>query len=65
MFSLQAFIYLFIYQEPTAIPQVGKKSARGWCVRRGNLLQDQLPVKFQDVKFKDSKFKHEIFVRII
>ena len=33
-------------------------------MRRGNLLQDCLPVKFQDVKLKDSKFKHEIFVRI-
>ena len=29
-----------------------------------NLLQDRLPVKFQDVKFKDPKFKHKIFVRI-
>ena len=28
------------------------------------MLQDHLPVKFQDVKFKDTKFKHEIFVRI-
>ena len=28
------------------------------------MLQDRLPVKFQDVKFKDPKFKHEIFVRI-
>ena len=26
------------------------------------MLQDRLPVKFQDVKFKDPKFKHEIFV---
>ena len=28
------------------------------------MLQDRLPVKFQDVKFKDPKFKHEIFMRI-
>ena len=28
------------------------------------LLQDRLPVKFQDVIFKDPNFKHEIFVRI-
>ena len=28
------------------------------------MLQDRLPVEFQDVKFKDPKFKHEIFVRI-
>ena len=28
------------------------------------MLQDRLPMKFQDVKFKDPKFKHEIFVRI-
>ena len=37
---------------------------QSWCVRRGSLLQDCLPVKFQVVKFKDPKFKHEIFVRI-
>ena len=51
----------------TTIPSRGKKGnacARGWCVRRGSLLKDCLPVKFQDVKFKDPKFKHEIFVRI-
>ena len=29
-----------------------------------NLLQDRLPVRFQDVKFIDPKFKHEIFMRI-
>ena len=28
------------------------------------MLQDRLPVKFQDVQFKDMKFKHEIFMRI-
>ena len=28
------------------------------------MLQDRLPVKFQDVKFKDPKFQHEIFMRI-
>ena len=28
------------------------------------MLQDRLPVKFQDVDLKDMKFKHEIFVRI-
>ena len=33
-----------------------KGCARGWCVRRGSLLQDHLPVKFQDVKFKDPMF---------
>ena len=33
-----------------------KESARSWCVRRGSLLQDRLPVKFPDVKFKDLKF---------
>ena len=33
-------------------------------VRRGSLLQDRLPVKFQDVKFQDPKLKHEIFARI-
>ena len=48
------------FQEPTAIPsrKKGCRCARGWCVRRGSLLQDCLPVKFQDVKFKDPKFKH-------
>ena len=33
-------------------------------VRRESLLQDRLPVKFQDVKFTVPKCKHEIFVRI-
>ena len=28
------------------------------------MLQDCLPVKFQDVKFQDLTFEHEIFVRI-
>ena len=28
------------------------------------MLQDRLPLKFQDVKFKDPKFKQEIFMRI-
>ena len=27
------------------------------------MLQDSLPVMFQDVQFKDPKFKHELFVR--
>ena len=40
-----------------------KGGGRGWSVRRGSLLQDGLPVKFQDVKFKDLKVK-EIFMRI-
>ena len=52
----------------TAIPIRKEKKdngcARGWSVRKGSLLQDHLPVKFQDVKFKDPKFKYEIFVRI-
>ena len=26
--------------------------ARGWCARRGSLLQDCFPVKFQDMKLK-------------
>ena len=61
-------LLLFFQERPPY--QVGKKKkkgngcARGWCVGRGSLLQDRLPVKFQDVKFKDPKFKHEIFVRI-
>ena len=42
----------------------GGACARGWCVGRGSLLQDGLPMKLQDVKFKDPKIKHEIFVRI-
>ena len=52
---------LLFFQETTAIPsrKKGGGCARGWCVRRGSLLQDRLPVKF-----KDSKFKHEIIVRI-
>ena len=47
------FIYLFIY-----LSRADRHT--NWCV---NLLQDRLPVKFQDVKF-DPKFKHEIFVKI-
>ena len=48
------------FQEQTAIlsRKKGGRCARGWCVRRGSLLQDRLPVKFQDEKFKDPKFKH-------
>ena len=48
----------------TAIPSRKKKKregngcARGWCARRGSLLQDRLPVKF-----KDPKFKHELIMR--
>ena len=62
--SLCSVVLLF-FQEPTAISSRKKGGcARGWCVRRGSLLQDRLPVKFQDMKFKDPKFKHEIFVRI-
>ena len=36
------FIYVLVYEG----------YARGSCVRRWSLLQDCLPVKFQDVKFK-------------
>ena len=42
--------------------------ARGSCVRRWSLLQDCLPMKFQDVKFKDPKlmnfheYRHEAFI---
>ena len=54
-----------LFSSVTAIPsreeKKGNGCARGWCVRRVSLLQDRLPVKFQDVKFKDPKFKHEIF----
>ena len=42
----------------------GSRCARGWSVRRGSLLQDGLPMQFQDVKFKDPTFKHQIFVRM-
>ena len=57
-------VNLFFLPSATAIPKKKKKGngcARGWCVRRGSLLQDRLPVKFQDVKFNDMKLKHEIF----
>ena len=51
------FIYLFIYHE--TIPSRKKKSKwvsqRLVCQKR-ELLQDSLPVKFQDVKFKDPIF---------
>ena len=54
-------------QVPTTIPSIKKEGngcSRDWCVRRESLLQDRLPVKFQDVKFKDPNFKCEIFMRI-
>ena len=35
---------------------VYKECASDWWYRRGGLLQDRLPVKFQNVKFKDPKF---------
>ena len=58
----RAFFFLFFFlQELTTITSRKNRwvcHARGWCVRRGSLLQDCLPVKFQDVKFK---FKHEFF----
>ena len=38
-----------IKKKKMGVPEVG-------CVGRGSLLQDRLPVKFQDVKFKDPKF---------
>ena len=38
----------------------GNGCGRGWCVRRGSLLQDHLPVKF-----KDPKFKHEIRLKAV
>ena len=52
------FIYNFLFQEPTAIlsrKRNGGGCARGWCVRRGSLLQDCLSVPM---------CKHEIFMRI-
>ena len=61
------FFFFFFFSKATAKPSRKKKGngfARGWFVRRGSLLQDRLPVTFQDVKFKVPKFKHEIFVRI-
>ena len=67
---LQKQVEFFFKSRPPY--QVEKKEggcAGGWCVRRGSLLQDCLPVKFQEVKFQEMKFqdpklKHEIFVRI-
>ena len=52
---------MLFFEEPTAIQsrKKGGGCARGWCVGRGSLLQDRLPVKF-----KDPKFMHEIFVTI-
>ena len=65
--SFILFIYLLFFQErpPYQVEKKeGNECARGWCVRRGSLLQDCLPVKFQDVKFKDPNFKDEIFMRM-
>ena len=51
-----------------------KKSwcARGWCVRRGSLLQDRLPVKFQGEIYSSEvpasnfhKNRHEAFILYI
>ena len=57
-------LLLLLLQEPTDIPSRKKLMrwvcARGWCVRRGSLLQDHLPVKFNDAKFKNEIF----FLRI-
>ena len=52
--NLALAFFFFLRSQPPY--QVEKTSARGWCVRRGNLLQDHLPVKFQYVKFKDPKY---------
>ena len=60
--SQEASELITFLQVPTAIPSRKKRYARGWCVRKGSLLKDRLPVKFQDVKYL--KFKHDIFVRI-
>ena len=57
-----SFFFSYISRANRYSYQVGKKVPE--CVRKGNWLQDCLPVKFQDVKFKDPRFKHEIFVRI-
>ena len=61
MSALSFFSFSFIQARLSY--QVGKKKrngcARGWCVRKGSLLQDRPPVKFND-----PKFKHEIFMRI-
>ena len=61
-----AFWGLFFFFKSRLPYQVEKKGGcvRGWCVRRGSLLQDRLPAKSQHVNFKDPKCKHEIFVRI-
>ena len=64
---LVAKVKKLFFPSATATPSRGKKGngrARGWYVRRGSLLQDRLPVKFQDVKFRYPKFKHEIFMGI-
>ena len=58
IFPFQAFCCCF-FQEPTAIPS-RKKKEMGVLevgVSEESLLQDGLPVKFQDVTFKDPKIK--------
>ena len=64
LISIISYYFYYYYYKSQPPYQVEKGSARGWCVRRGNLLQDRLPVKLQERKFKDPKFNHEIFVRI-
>ena len=52
------FIYLFIHQEPTDIPS--RTNLMRWvCARRGSLLLDHLPAKFNY-----PKLKNEMIVRI-
>ena len=50
------FFFVFFTSRKPYQKKKGGGCARDWCVGRGSLLQDGLPVKFQDVKFTDPKF---------
>ena len=60
--SLSFFSLFFKSRPPYQVEQKKKGGgcARGWCVRRGSLLQDRLPVKFQDVKKKLSELESDL-----
>ena len=51
------FFFFFKSQQPYQVEKKERNGcARGWCVKRGSLLQDCLHVKFQDVKFNKQCF---------
>ena len=62
--KLFCFVFSIADRPPYQVKKKRWVCQRLVCHKRESLLQDHLPVKYQDVNFKDPKFKHEIFVRI-